>query len=221
MSETHGAFYADAPHQGGFLVHGAQLLGPTFSSNLVLTRNALGDYSLNRTAAGAETYQVIFSFDDLKRILEVSTPPLPFQEAFGTSGLTPHPWPPGAQGFPPFKGISQFTPLTTQPPKGIRILNVWVVYNVGVVALTAASLSLNRTTYTNGVVRTVTNLPLSGAALPLANQAGDYVATQTVITPVFENIDLSDITCEFALTMANTGTIRIYEMGAHFDFNMN
>lgn len=216
---THDAFFADSPHTGGWVWAAATNLFP-FSTNLVLTRNALGDYSFNRTAAGAETYQVVLDVPNLKRLYEsLAGVYNPFQEQFGTAAGTPGY--PADNGMPPFTGATQLTPLTTSPAKGMQVTDVAVVYQVGVVALSAASLSLNRTVYANNVANAITNVPISATALTLLTQANPYVAVRAVTTPVFETTDLAALSLEFAFTMANTGTIRVYGLGFHVNFNYN
>lgn len=218
---TAGAFYADTPHLGGYVHFNAYDLAP-FSTNLVLTRNALGDYSLNRTAAGAESYTVVAQLQGYKRIVEALTQAsdLPFQNQFGTSaGTTSYPGP--AAGIPPFTGATQLTPPTAQPGKGVQITDVYVVYQVGVAALTAGTLSLNRTVYANNVANAITNIPISATALTLTTQANPFVAVRAVTTPTFETTDTSDLTLEFGFTMQNTGTVRVYGLGFHFNFNFN
>lgn len=221
MSRTQGILYADTPHSGGWIWYSSLNLNP-FSANLVLTRNALGDYSFNRTAAGAETYQVVASLDELKRIVEAANASndLPFQNQFGTATGTTG-YPAGVAGLPPFAGAAQLTQPTAAPSKGVQVTDVAVVYQVGVVALTAASLSLNRTVYANNVANAITNVPISATALTLLTQANPYVAVRTVTTPAFEVTDQSDLALEFAFTMANTGTMRVYGLGFHVNFNYN
>lgn len=216
---TQGAFYADTAHQGGWVFYDATMLFP-FSANLVLTRNALGDYSFNRTAAGAETYQLVAPLADVKRLIEVSTAPLPFQEQFGTAAGGAG-YPAGAPGVPPFTGATQLTPPTGAPAKGIKLRDCVAIYTVGVAALTAASLSLNRTVFANNVANAITNIPIDATALPLATQANPYVVVRAVTTPSFETADLSDAALELSITMQNTGTIRLYGLGFHFDFNFD
>lgn len=217
---TQGAFFADTPHSGGWIFYNALELAPAFSANLLLTRNALGDYSLNRTAAGAETYNIPQGILDLKRLIADSVSGMPYQEQFGTAaGATGYPA--GAAGIPPFTGATQLTPATALTPKGIKVTDVVAVYLVGVAALTAASFSLNRTVFANNVANAITNVPVDATALPLATQANPYVVTRAVTTPVFETTDLSDLTLEFSITMQNTGTIRIYGVGFHCQFNYN
>lgn len=217
---TAGAFYADTAHGGAYIHFNAYDLANFQTTNLALTRNALGDYSLNRTAAGAETYYVVAQLQDDKRLPEPLGAGMPFQMQFGTGSGTPGYVAP-AGGMPPFAGASQLTPPTGSPAKGIQITDCYVIYQVGVVGLTTATLSFNRTAYANAAANVITNIPIGATVLSTGVQANPYVAVRPVTTPVFETTDLSDVTLEFAVTMANTGTLRIYGMGFHFNFNWN
>lgn len=228
--QTKGAFFADTPHGGGWLWYSALnqfgiFSGGVISANLVMTRNALGDYSFNRTAAGAETYVAVIDLAEMKRLQVYpetalgATPAsnLPFQEQFGAAAGTAG-YPAPAAGIPPFTGANQLVAPTTVPPKGIRINNIIAVYQVGVVALTSASVTIQRTVYANNVANSITAIAATGTA-PTATQANPYVFTEAVTTPVFEVADLSALSIEFNFVMANTGTIRVYGMGVHLDFN--
>jgi hypothetical protein len=218
---TQGVFYADTPHQGGFFIHGASQL-QTDSANLAIARNAIGDWSLNRTATGAETYHVLLQLDELKRLIEVSTTPMPFQEQFGKSAGTSG-WPAGTPGLPPFTGASQLTPPTQDVPKGLRILSVWVAYQVGVVDLTSATIGVSRTGFGNNLANVIT--PVLAATAIAKTAAGDatgpYLSEVAIAAPVFENLDSSDILIEATFVMANTGTLRVYAIGFDCDFNYN
>lgn len=219
---TSGSFFADTPHTGGFTLYDAVEL-TSFNANLVLTRNALGDYSLNRTAAGAETYHLVANLNGLtKRLSNVidGLGGMPFQEQFGTAAGTAG-YPATAAGFPPFTGATQLAAPTAAPAKGVRVTSVLAIYQVGVVALTSASLSLNRTVFKNNVAPAVTNIPIAATALTLAAGVGPYVAPLAVTSPVFETTDLSDVSLDFSFGLANTGTIRIYGLGFYFDFNLD
>lgn len=222
---TQGAFYADSDHQGGLIWFSAldlagAFLGSTISANQVLTRNALGDYSFNRTAAGGEAYIFACPITDLKRLIESPNAPLPFQEQFGAAAGTAG-YPASVAGMPPFTGASQLTPPTGMPAKGIKITDVVASYQVGVAALTAASFSLNRTVYVNNVANAVTNMPVSATALPTATQANPYTVVRAVTTPAYETTDNSQVVLELALTMQNLGTLRVNGMGVHVSFNFD
>jgi hypothetical protein len=216
---TQGLLLSDTPHTGGFLLFGAaELL--TFSSNLVLTRNALGDYSYNRTASGAETYYVVFELAELKKVVSDLNATM-FQEQFGTAAGSAG-YPASVAGFPPYTGATQLVQPTAPTPKGIKVTDVVAIYQPGVVSLTSASLSLNRTQFANNVANVITNMPIAATALPLTvPSTGPYSVVRAVTTPVFETSDLSDVSLEFSFVMANTGTIRVYGLGVHMQYNYN
>jgi len=221
MSRTQSSYLQDTPHSTGLIWYGAGMLDK-FSANLVLTRNALGDYSLNRTASGAETYQVVGTLTDLTRLLTAASP-VYFQEQFGTAAGTSG-YPASVAGYPPFTGANQLVPPTGPPPKGLQVNSVVVVYQVGVADLSAASLSLNRIVYANNVANSITNVAIAATALPLTaagDATGPYLATRAVSAPAFENTQNSNLELEFAVTMQNTGTLRIYGLGLNVSFNYN
>jgi hypothetical protein len=230
MAHQTDKFYADTPHGGGWVFFDAvdifpAMLAGTQTANLVLTRNALGDYSLNRTAGGAETYQIVAPIGTkLHRLLESQTMQIPGQSGTPFSGsqyIGPGtgPGPVPLPGFPPFTATALGTIPTAFPAKGIQITDVAVVYLVGVAGLTSAALSLNQTVFVKNVANVINNFPIAATALPLVTQANPYVAVRAVTTPLFNNTDLSDMTLEFSPVMANTGTIRIYGLGIHVNFN--
>ena|SRR6267378_1702922 len=225
MAHQADKFYADTPHGGGWLLYDAMMLAPAFSANLVLTRNALGDYSLNRTAGGAETYTPVASIgQSLHRLIEAQTLQQagqgPYTSAAGYVGdgtVGPIPLP----GFPPLTATALGTIPTTWPAKGIQITDVAACYLVTTQALTAASLSLNQTVFGNNLANVITNFPIAATALPLATQANPYVVTRAVVTPTFNVTDLSEMTVELSLTMQNLGLLRVYWIGVHVNFNFD
>lgn len=211
MSRTQDRFYADKPHNGGWLFFGAPQLIAS-SANLVMTRNAQFDWSFNRVSAGAETYQVVWNCSNLRRIIESYQVEGAFQEPFAVG--------PPLAGRPPYTGFGPLTPpATAGPAKGIQIDDVAAVYQVGVAGLTAASLALAEAKYANAVANSFVAQPLNALALPLIVQATPYVVTRAVLAPSMIVDDLSDLVAEFAFTMANTGTIRVYGIGVHCHFN--
>lgn len=215
MSRTQKQYWADAFHTGGWVWIGAPNLSfvPSGANNLVLTKNATGDFSLNRTAAGAETYSVVTDIGELRRLLEK----MDFQEQFGGSGAGPF----GKVGAPPFTGATQLTPDTAVQSKGLQLIDVVVVYTVGVAALTSAALSLNKTVYANNVANAITNLPIDATALTLTAQANPFLAKRALTTPTTIVDDNSSVNLEFNFVMANTGTIRVYGLGFHVSYNYN
>jgi hypothetical protein len=192
------------------------------SNVLGLVKNASGDYSLNRTATGAETYTFALPMAEFDKSPNSS---LGYnysrQEQFGGSI-----GPVGAPGRPPFTGDTQLSPPTgsvapTSPyAKGLMIRDVVLVYQVGVVNLTSAACSMNAITYKDSTANSVTNFPLTATTIVLTAQGTPHVITIPVTTPRFLYTDLSDLNVEFQFVMANTGTLRIYGLGVHFNYNL-
>jgi hypothetical protein len=225
MPRTPGRWNADSPQTGAFtFIDSSQL--HVDSANLLYTRNTAGDYSLNRTAAAAETYHIIASFGDfLNRIQQTGVDfKTDIQEQFG--GQT---GPMDFPGKPPFKWGGSGQAPWLQPPtgtnpgttKGMRINNLWVVYNIGVAALTTATVTLQSTTYADNFGLGINTFTLTPSSLQTAARAGNYVTVMTVNAPAFLTSDLSEMTAEMTITMATGGTIKIYGIGAHYDFNYN
>lgn len=208
--------YSETEHTGGENFIGADSITVSGPNAMVFTRNAAGNYSLNRTAAGAETYTAVFSIRIPRRLAEKVN----YQEQFGGSG----PGPKGVVGAPPFTGATQLVPPTTSQLKGVKLIDITVIYSVAVVNLTSASLSMNRTAFANAVAPAVTNIPLSGPAMSLVAQADlttPYRVTNTVTTPAYVGTDFTDINGEFQWVMANTGQIAFYGFFFHNNFNWN
>jgi hypothetical protein len=191
------------PHTDGMLFASAWDIGSN-STNLVLTRNAAGDWSLNRTAAGAETYYVRFSLSDIPFLRTGET----YNESL-------------------FGGSSLQTYNTSAPAKGLKVTDIFVAMNVGVVALTSATLRLGKTVYAlEGAAQAApvqTDIQAATALGSLVvNTAGQYLTQNVpVAAPIFFTDDISQAEIELAVVMANTGTIRIAGIGAHCYFNFD
>ena len=211
MTRAADRFYADAPHTGGFLWANARDLGVIGSvADPALTRNAQGDWSLNRTAGAAETIRAVINLTAIKRLNEA----MDFQQQFGgTQGPIP------LAGRPPFTDATQLVPPTTWPAKGARIQDVVVVYQVGVVALTSAALRLDGVTFVDVTAPAVAAIPIDATALTLTANANPRLAVRAVTTPAFIETDNNDVVLEFEAVMAITGTLRIYALGMHVSFN--
>lgn len=225
---TQGAFYADTPHTGG-----AIFISPlditTFAAEsgaggLQLVRNAVGNYSLNRTGGGAETYHLAASLANIKRLIESSSnaggnAAMPFQEQFGVAAGTAG-WPAGAAGLPPFTGAAQLTAPTGDTSKGIKLRDIVTIYSCATVDLTSAGLVLKRTTFANLVAPSVADVPLTSTLAVTAN-ANPRVITSTVNTPVFETTDLTDLTLESTFVLQNGSVFKFFGYILHVDLNYN
>lgn len=190
-----GRLMSSAPHTDAMLIAGPESLAKD-SANLALTRNGKGDWSLNRTAAGAETYNVRLAPAELLRLGEVY---------YGQ-------WP---------------SPGPAAPDKGIQISDFFIVYSVGVVALTSATLRLGKTVFSKtagGAAFTQTDIvAATGIATTTTPAAGQpqYAVVAGPSPLVFSKDDLGLVEIEAVIVMANTGTLRIYGMGFHANFNYN
>lgn len=196
-----GRLMSSGPHLDGLIWIPAESLAKN-SANLVLTRNAKGDWSLNRTAAGAETYYV--------RGVPTGIVTRTGEKYNLDSNLVG----PAA------------------PAKGVAIRDMFVVLNVGVALLTSATLRLGSTQYEapaasladTGAAIVQTDIVAATSVNPSAlTTASDYV-TQKVTNsanPSFVVTDITQLEIELAAVMANTGTIQIAGVGAHVNFLFN
>lgn len=208
-------YYADTPHNGGHVFDGALELGITSSATLpVFSANGVNDYSINRTAGGAETIHIVKGLDILRRVIESYQGESAFQQQFNMGA--PFLGRPPIQGFP-------LNPNTNvgNPKVGFQVDSVCVVYRVGVVALTSLALSLAEVKYIGeNQAQTVVAIPTTGTP-PLTVQANNHVAVFPVTTPGFILDPFSDVQADFTFVMANTGTLRVYGIGwfGHFNYN--
>src|SRR5437660_2760376 len=164
-------------------------------ANLALTRNAVGNWSLNRTAGGAETYNVAAQFGLFDRVVALEK------------------WDVGTQTFAPIDQSG------TAVLKGIKLLDVIVNYTVGVAALTSAVLVLKKTAYVDNTAPAVTDLPLTVSfTSKLAARTGPYQVKGTVTTPAFVNTDNTLLIAEAQFVMANTGTLKVNGFVFHFQY---
>lgn len=189
-----GRLMSSAPHTDGLYIVGPEGLGKD-SANLALTRNAKGDWSLNRTAAGAETYNVRTYLDLMLRTGEKY-----FFDLFGQDNKV------------------------AAPDKGVAITDFFIIYKSGVVALTSATLRLGKTVYSavgGGAAQVQTDL-IAAAGISTANTAQYQFQKLAGPSPtIFHKDDLGLIEVEAVIVMANTGTLQIAAMGCHLNFNNN
>ena len=205
-------FYADAAHTGGMYFLGpGDMVDSLTATPVVVTRNGAQSWSLNRTAAGAETHFIRPANDSLRRLAEA----IALQQQFGGS-VGPLP----APGRPPFTGASQLVPPTSSSPvnKGNQILDITLAYSITVVNLTTNALTLNTATFANNTAIVGGTRTLTGT-LATATQAQPYVTKITVNTPVFDVTDLQDVWPELQVVMANTGVYQLFGMWIHCNMN--
>jgi hypothetical protein len=190
----------------------------TAAGQYAWVRNGLGDVSLNNTA-GVSTVQIWADLADYKRPY-VTFPATPgqgtlltsneFQEVFGTAAGGPS---------NPFSGGATASQFGTPPlPWGVAVIDIFAVYSVQTAALTAATLGLNRATYTENTAFTNTAVVAATAiALTTTTGAGTpHVQKVTLAQPLnFEINDISNLNIELVITTAATSAVRVYGLGAH------
>lgn len=192
-----GRLLSDMPHVDGMLFASISDMESN-STNLVATRNGVGDWSLNRTAAGAETYFVRSNLSEMQLVRT------------GESQI-----------------IDNVIEGPAQPDKGIQVLSMFAVMNIGVVSLTSATLRFGQSVYplpgaaSAAIVQTDIQAATALGTLT-ATTAGQYLTQSVpVASPVFNKASLTQYEIELSVVMANTGTIRIVGIGAFVNFNFN
>lgn len=199
MTPLGGRLMSSAPHTDGMFIFGPEVLAKD-SANLVLTRNAKGDWSLNRVAAGAETYNVRISLGELLRTGETYNLGL-----FGSG-----------QAYAP-----------SAPAKGLQIIDFFVIYSETVATLTTATLRLGKTVFSKtagGAAFAQTDIVAATGISTAVTPAAGQPIYQSVAGPsplVFSTDDLGLLEIEAVFVMQNTGVIRVYGMGCHVNFNFN
>jgi hypothetical protein len=121
----------------------------------------------------------------------------------------------------------------TPPPKGIAPTFVFAEINIGVAALTSATLGLTETEYVNGVARAVTDI-LAPTALTAGQLAVSTNGSTLVIIPIVANPDLFEFIgtasvanevdlwqVELQVVQAATSTLDVISLGVGFNFNWN
>lgn len=196
MSVSGGRLMSSAPHTDGLLFIGAGDL-MSDSANLVLTRNGNGDWTLNRTAAGAETYHVRAL---LNQAAILRTGEKYINDLFGVDSKV------------------------AAPPKGLQVVDFFAIYKNGVVALTTSTLRLGKTVYSaaaggGAAVQTDLVAATAMATATVVNYQLNKVAGPN--PAVFHVDDLGLVEIEATFVMANTGTLAIVGLGAHVNFNFN
>jgi hypothetical protein len=184
---------ASGAHNDGYIMWGAETLAKD-SANLALTRNGVGDWSLNRTAAGAETYNVRGQVSQVRRTGELFNAQL-----FGVNA-------------------------PALADKGIKVIDFFALYDIGVVDLTTLTLRLGKTIYNaNGVALTQTDIVAATAITKtVANLYRSVVLVNADPTvPVFTVDDFAQLEVELVAVMANTGTLKVRGLGMHVWFNYN
>ena len=190
----------------GSVVAGTAVSIPVFSSvNFV----AGGFITVDTVASGVQEFSQITSIPDGAHIIatlkNAHTTPFPVTQGIFT---TPGP----VVGRPPFTGLSQLTPQTSAPAKGINIKQITMIYIVNTANASAPTIGLFATQYPHNAAPTVTTLIAQATNnLQTAFQASQYsvpvpvpVANQGfIVTPN------TIVSVEFDITTGAAATVDI------------
>jgi hypothetical protein len=191
---------------------GSIVAGTNVTVNVFSTVNfSAGQFvTLDTVASGVQEFCQIASITSatamvLKSVVNSHTTPFPVT---GNLFTTPGP----RVGRPPFTGLSQLTPQTSAPPKGINIQQIAVVYAVNTTAITVPTVGLFATQYSNIVAPTVTTLIAQATNnLATASNANPYVIPVPV--PVanqgFIVTPNTVVSVEFDFTTGGSGSVDV------------
>jgi len=129
--------------------------------------------------------------------------------------------PAGVTGPPPFTGVSQFTPVTSPRPKGIKFREIYPVYAVAGAALTLNTIGITKTVFTNVTAPTITNVLANAAnGMNTATNAQPYITpVMLAASPVYQNTKYSSFNVEWDVTTAGGGTAQIFGVYIDIEFN--
>lgn len=187
VGNTGGAIFI-APQDFAVLTNGA------------VTRNAVGDVSINQASSLTGTYTFCLTAGFLRRIFGLEAG----LAADGTNAVV---------GDAPIR-------------KGIKITDVTVHYQVGTLALTSISVRIDRIKFVNNVANAI-SVVLANAAngLQIALQANPYSTKINIVDPIdltgYDVADNSGLYIEFSVVTPATSTFRLYGFTVHNTFNLD
>jgi hypothetical protein len=107
-------------------------------------------------------------------------------------------------------------------PKGLKITNMDLHYQITTNPLTIHTVRVDRMVFANNVANAITSILANGAnGLQTAAQANPYTTRVALTTPAFEVTDDAVVNIEVAATTPAGGTYRLYGMTLHVDYNYN
>lgn len=187
-----------------------------------LTKNAVGDISLNVGAAVAAVFDVHVNDGQITRTGFGED----LQEQFGGTGI---PASAQQQVYRPdvSAGMStaqELQPRTALKVKGFKPLSLKIVYLITGAALTLHTVRVDKTIFANNVANAITSVIANGAnGLATATQANPYVTT--VAFPANQQVyltsDLTQLWIEIAATTQAGGAYRLYGVELAVEYNYN
>lgn len=221
---TNGRFEGKTPFTDGYFGITIDSFNNFGAGVATKTRNGKADLSFNVGASQVCAFET--SFEGL--LFRTGQSPF-LQEQFGTAAGVAGPTSvantsdPDAQvGPPPQTGILSITPQTGFVPKGIKILDITLRYQITGAALTTHTIGLAKAVFANNAAIVVTDIVANAAnGLATAVQAQPYVTKVSVTSPTFTVSDLTDLWLEVDATTQVAGAYRLYGATVHVAFNYN
>jgi hypothetical protein len=222
MSHTKSRYMQDLGFTDGRLFAGPGdviALGSTAAP--VVTRNAVGDWSLTRTSAGAETLNIALNIT--QQILRRTGFFEDLQEQFGGAGIPASAEYQGRPDTIPSMALGQpVTPRTAFKLKGFKLLSVDSIYRVTVAGLTTNTFRVDQTNFVNNIAPAVTAV-LAPTGIPVATQANPYVAN--VVLPTAQQIYRigvdQELWIEMTVAIPNTSKLDFYGFDMSIEYNFN
>lgn len=239
MSHTQGMVTQETNNPDLQIFVGASEFKDTSGNGTLASQGAgLLDYTLSSTQAGT------FFADVTAMLKRTGVYAIPLwtgatanagatQEAFGTAASVAGPTtvantrgPLGtAQGVPPQLAATLDTltgGVNGPQAKGMEITSIDVIYTVGAVNASYATVGLTDTNFVEGVAPNVVNrITLGSNSLPVAFATNPHVKNVAVGTPAFPVTTDTETIVNVNLTAGSGGTITFYGVVLHCNYNLN
>lgn len=195
-----------------------------------LTRNAAGDWSLTRTAGGAETISIAANltqallrrtgfFEDTQNIFGPANPNSPAATAIaGSAQVSPY----RPDVIAAMNTAQEIQPRTAFKLKGFKLLSIDTIYRETVVDLTSINLRVDQALHVNNVAPAITAI-LAPTLLTAVVQANPYVINTPLAgaQQIYRITPDQELWIEATIVMANTGKIDFYGFDCLMEFNFN
>lgn len=222
MPKTQSRYQQDLGFTDGRVFLGPGDLVPNSVANGVLTRNGVGDWSINQAASLA----VIYAANLTNAILRRTGFGEDLMEQFGGTGI-----PASAQPqvyrpdiIPSMNTAQQLQPRTALKLKGLKLLSVDVIYQITGAALTLHTIRIDQSNQVNNIALAPT-VVLANAANGLATavQANNYVTNVGLLAAqqIYRNSVDSALWIEIASTTQAAGAFRLYGIDCLVEYNYN
>jgi len=192
------------------------------ANNPVVVRNSAGDWSLTRTAAGAETVSIAANITNA--LIRRTGFGEDLQEQFGGTGIPgsaqPQVYRPDV--IPSMNTAQQLQPRTALKVKGLKLLSIDAIFRVTVVNLTTHTLRVDQTIFVNNVAPAVTAI-LAPTGLNTVVQANPYVQNLGLAAAqqIYRTLLDQEVWIEATAVMANTGKLDFYGFDCLVEYNLN